>query len=137
MEKMTKEEKVNVIITFTGLIGIIIFFAFKTHIFPYMAISKIEKKEFKTTCAYVVGKEKVKYSYEYIIKIDNKYYQHREIIPIPGALIIQNSTWNKVPLAIENISFLEINPQQCKKVQYIEVYNIFGFKKFYLYQYLN
>ncbi|MGK8251375.1 hypothetical protein [Moraxella lacunata] len=25
----------------------------------------------------------------------------------------------------------------CKKVQYVEVYNIFGFKKFYLYDYLN
>lgn len=30
-----------------------------------------------------------------------------------------------------------LEPNICKKVQYIEVYNILGFKKFYLYDYLN
>ena len=105
--------------------------------FPYIAVIKAENGKFKEACAYVVGKEKTKYSYDYIIRVDDEYYIDREIIPVRGMSVLRTESWNNLPIQRKRRNFLSIEPNVCKKVQYVEVYNIFGFKKFYLYDYLN
>lgn len=107
-------------------------------IFPYIAVKKAEKGEFKEACAYVVDKKKTTRSAEqFVIKLSNRLYDEYDIFPTTGASFFYRDKWNNFPIRAKHRSFVVIEPNTCKKVQYIEVYNIFGFKKFYLYDYLN
>ena len=106
-------------------------------IFPYIAVTKAEKGEFKEACAYVVGTKKERNSDATIIRINGAQYKSREILPLEHKASIKRKEWLKFPLGQNYKGLLTVEPNTCKKVQYIEVYNIFGFKKFYLYDYLN
>ncbi len=79
---MTKDEKYNAILGVGGLCIIFLYALFRTTIFPYMAIQKSKANDFKITCAYVIDKEKTKYSFNYIIFMDDKFYDHMDIFPI-------------------------------------------------------
>lgn len=137
MSEMTKEEKIKAVMAGIGLSGLAVHVLCFTTIFPYIAIKKAEKGEFKETCAYVVSREKAKYSYDYTIRVDGGYYIDRDIFPIRNNSVLKKESWNNIPIKRKRRDFLSIEPNICKKVQYVEVYNIFGFKKFYLYDYLN
>ena len=106
-------------------------------IFPYIAVKKAEKGEFKEACAYVVGTKKERNSDATIIQINNNSHIDRHILPLQGIATIKSEEWSRFPLSQDFKGLLTVEPDVCKKVQYIEVYNIFGFKKFYLYDYLN
>lgn len=105
--------------------------------FPYIAVIKAEKGKFKEACAYVVGKKNTKNSFQYIIKINNDYYDEYHILSSKGMSTLKSRQWDSFPIRNKVSYFLNIEPNLCKKFQYVEVYNIFGFKKFYLYDYLN
>lgn len=137
MSEMTKEEKIRAVMSGVGLFGLAVYVLCVTTIFPYIAIKKAEKGEFKEACAYVVGKEKTKHSYDYIIRVAGRYYIDRDILPVRNMSVLKTEEWNNLPIQSKGIDFLSIEPNTCKIVQYVEVYNIFGFKKFYLYDYLN
>lgn len=113
----------------TGGVVLILYALCQWVFFPYIAVIKAENGKFKEACAYVVGKEKEKNHIATIIEIDDKEYKSRSILPL--------HEWLKFPLSQDFEDFLQVEPNTCKKVQYVEVYNIFGFKKFYLYDYLN
>lgn len=138
MSKMTEKDKKQLrMMEVTGGVLLILYALCQWVFFPYIAVVKAENGKFKEACAYVVSKEKTKYSYDYIIRIEDDYYNDREILPIRDMSALETESWNNFPIRDKNIDFLSIEPNTCKKVQYVEVYNIFGFKKFYLYDYLN
>lgn len=124
-----KDKKQIRIIEIAGGVILILYALCQWVFFPYIAVIKSEKGKFKETCAYVVHKEKEKNHIATIIKISGKEYKSRSILPL--------HEWLRFPLSQNFEDFLTIAPNTCKKVQYVEVYNIFGFKKFYLYDYLN
>ena len=127
---MTEKDKKQLrIIEITGGVILILYALCQWVFFPYIAVVKAEKGKFKEACAYVVRKEKEKNYIATIVKINEKEYKSRSILPL--------HEWLKFPLGQDFKNFLEVEPNTCKKVQYVEVYNIFGFKKFYLYDYLN
>ena len=130
MSEMTeKEDKPARMIEITGGVIFILYALCQLMFFPYIAAIKAEKGQFKEACAYVVGKEKEKNHIATIVRIYDVEYKSRNILPL--------HEWLKFPLSQDFKDFLEVKPNTCKKVQYVEVYNIFGFKKFYLYDYLN
>ncbi|WP_156065222.1 hypothetical protein, partial [Moraxella lacunata] len=106
-------------------------------IFPYIAVTKAEKGEFKEACAYVVDKKKTTRSAEqFVIKLENNNFKEFDILPKIGAVFFNEDKKGDLPIRTKYHSFMIVEPNTCKKVQYVEVYNIFGFKKFYLYDYL-
>lgn len=137
MDKMNKHEKINMMIKVGGLLLIILTFTVRVVIFPYVAVIKVERGELKTTCAYVVGTQKDKHSNNTIIKINNDYYTDLDILPLQNkSLFLKREEWLKFPLGNDFEEFLLVLPDVCKKVKYVEVYNIFNFKKIYLYEYI-
>ncbi|OPH40044.1 hypothetical protein B5J93_01185 [Moraxella equi] len=55
-------------------------------IFPYIAVTKAEKGEFKEACAYVVDKKKTTRSAEqFVFKLSNRLYDEYDIFPTTGA----------------------------------------------------
>ena len=106
-------------------------------LYCYIAVIKAEKGELKEACAYVVDKKKAKHSNDTIIVINGEDYIDRDILPLQHRASIKQEEWLKFLLGQDFKDFLKFEPNTCKKVQYVEVYNIFGFKKFYLYDYLN
>lgn len=137
MNKMNRHEKINMAIKIVGLLLMIFTWAFRIVIFPYLAVIKVEKGELKTTCAYIVGTQKDKYYNYKIIKIDDDYYMDLDILPSESqSPFFKREEWLKFPLVNDYKEFLLVSPNVCKKVKYVEVYNIFNFKKFYLYEYM-
>lgn len=135
-EQLTTYDKVHIAATFLGLFGLFMhFFALGT-IFPHLAIKKAERGEFKETCAYVVERRKVKYSHEYIIVVDGEHYTHFDIFPMRDEPMFKKEVWNNFPI-ISKRFFLSVEPNTCKKVQYIDAFNKFGYKQIYLYDYLD
>ncbi len=134
---MIKDEKHNTIIVIGGFCILFIYILCITTIFPYIAIQKSKKNDFKITCAYVIDKEKTKYSFNYIIFMDDKFYDHMDIFPGINYSSLKTKEWNNFPINQKSKSFLVIEPNVCKKVKYIEIYDFFGFKKFYLYDFIN
>lgn len=106
-------------------------------LFPYIAVIKAENGEFKETCAYVVDTKKMKNGYQLVIRIGTRYYDEHDILPAQGMSAFKTETWNNFPIRDKHRAFAIVEPTICKKVKYVEVYNIFGFQKFYLYDYLN
>ena len=135
---MNEKDKKHIrMIEITGGVILILYALRQWVFFPYIAVTKAEKGKFKEACAYVVGRENTKNSFQYIIKIDNDYYDEYNILPSKGMSTLKGKQWDNFPIRNKIRYFLNIEPSTCKKVQYVEVYNIFGFKKFYLYDYLN
>ena len=128
-EIIEKDEKQLRMMKITGGVILILYALCQWVFFPYIAVIKAEKGKFKEACAYVIRKEKEKNHNATIISIDGVEYKSRSILPL--------HEWLKFPLSQDFKDFLKVEPNTCKKVQYVEVYNIFGFKKFYLYDYLN
>lgn len=121
----------------TGGVVLILYAPCQWVFFPYIAVVKAENGKFKEACAYVVGTRKAKHSDDTIIVINGNDYIDREILPLQHRASIGRDKWLKFPLNQDFKDFIKAEPTICKKVQYVEVYNIFGFKKFYLYDYLN
>lgn len=116
---------------------IFLFFLFTNTIFPYIAITKAEKGQFKTACAYIIGTKKGKNIDETIIEIEGKYYSDLDILPSRHrAFLIKRKEWLQFPLGTGYKDFLTVEPNRCKNVKYIEVYNIFGLRKIFLYEYI-
>lgn len=68
-------------------------------IFPYIAVTKAEKGEFKEACAYVVGREKTKASHKNIIMINGKYYDDIDIFAISATLPTNKQiVWDNFPI---------------------------------------
>ncbi len=138
MSEMTEKDKKHIrMIEITGGVILILYALCQWVFFPYIAVIKAEKGKFKEACAYVVGTKKAKHSDDTIIVINKKDYIDREILPLQHKASIGRDEWLTFPLGQDFKDFLKVEPNTCKKVQYVEVYNIFGFKKFYLYDYLN
>ncbi|QMT31911.1 hypothetical protein [Alysiella filiformis] len=120
-----------------GVLCIFLSFLCTNTIFPYIAITKAEKGQFKTACAYIVETKKGKNIDETIIEIEGKYYSDLDILPSQHrAFLIKRKEWLKFPLGTGYKDFLTVEPNKCKTVRYIEVYNIFGFRKIFLYDYI-
>jgi|GEM_PF-1709570 len=132
-----KDKKQLRMMEITGGVLLILYALCQWVFFPYIAVVKAEKGEFKEACAYVVDKKNTKNSFQYIIKIDNVCYDEYDILPSKDMSTLKGNQWDNFPIRNKVRYFLSIEPNTCKKVQYVEVYNIFGFKKFYLYDYLN
>ncbi|QMT30714.1 hypothetical protein [Alysiella filiformis] len=116
---------------------IFLLFLFTNTIFPYIAITKAEKGQFQTACAYIIKTNKGKYIDETIIEIEGKYYSDRDILPLRHrAFLIKRKEWLQFPLGKGYKDFLTVEPNRCKNVKYIEVYNIFGLRKIFLYEYI-
>lgn len=124
-----KDEKDLRIMKITGGVILVLYALCQWVFFPYIAVIKAEKGQFKEDCAYIIRKEKEKNHTTTIVQINDKEYKSRSILPL--------HEWLKFPLGQDFKDFLKVEPNTCKKVRYIEVYNIFGFKKIYLYDYLN
>jgi len=139
MSEMTEKDKKHIrMIEITGGVILILYALCQWVFFPYIAVTKAEKGEFKEACAYVVGREKTKASHKNIIMINGKYYDDIDIFAISATLPTNKQiVWDNFPIKKKRSHLSKIEPNTCKKVQYVEVYNIFGFKKFYLYDYLN
>ncbi|MDO4427537.1 MAG: hypothetical protein Q4B88_05350 [Moraxella sp.] len=107
-------------------------------VYPYLALQKVKKGELVTTCAYVVDKKKDKYGYDYWVYVDGKIYDHIDIFGGYGVVLPKQleTAWHNFPIEKERWDFLVVEPMTCKKVQYVEIYNIFGFKKLFLFDYL-
>ncbi|MDO4251198.1 MAG: hypothetical protein Q4C68_06780 [Moraxella sp.] len=136
---MTEKDKKQIrMIEITGGVILILYALCQWVFFPYIAVVKAEKGKFKEACAYVMDREKTKGSYKNIILIDGRYYDDIDIFAISATLPTNKQTiWDNFPIEKKRSYFSTVEPNTCKKVQYVEVYNIFGFKKFYLYDYLN
>ena len=124
-----KDKKQIRMMEITGGVLLILYALCQWVLFPYIAVIKAENGKFKEACAYVVHQAKEKNHIATIVKINGKEYKSRSILPL--------YEWLKFPLGQDFKGLLTVEPNTCKKVQYVEVYNIFGFKKFYLYDYLN
>lgn len=118
-----------------GAVFLILLILCQWMFFPYIAVIKAEKGNFKFACAYIMGKEKTKYSYDTIIRIHEKDYKDRDILPLPHLASIGRDKWLTFPLGKYDEEFFTVSPK-CKIVRYVEIYNIFGFKKFYLYDHV-
>lgn len=136
-EKMTTYEKIQAVAVMLSLFAFFTYHLCLAVIFPYVAVIKAEKGDFKETCAYVVGKEKMKYGFQYIIMIDGKYYESTYILPSINEPAIKKKEWNNFPIHKKVGGFLITEPNICKKVKYIEAFNKFDYKQIYLYDYLN
>lgn len=137
---MTKDEKINAGIGIFGVMAIFLNFLFYVMITPYITVKKAEKGDFKTACAYVVGKKKMKYSYNYEIMIDSEIYYELDILPAYSPYISKNALQEKLsnfPITRKYKDFLKIEPNKCKKIKYIEVYNFLWFKKLHIYDFIN
>lgn len=127
----------NDIFVILGLLWMFLFFLFQTTIFPYIAIMKAEKGQFKTACAYMIETKKGKNNDKIIIEIEGEYHSSIDILPLQNkAFLIKRNEWLKFPLGTGYADFLTVEPSRCKYVRYVEVYNIFGFRKIFLYEYI-
>lgn len=137
--QMTKDEKIQAVIAIVGIMGLFLKFLFDTTIMPYLIVQKAEKRDFKTTCAYVLGTEKMKYSYKYVIRIDEDIYYHIDILPSFTPWASSDSLQGRLmnfPIREKNRDFLEIEPNKCKKINYVEIYNFLVFRKIYIYDFI-
>lgn len=133
----SKDDKSEKTIGYIGLFSLTIYALCRLAIFPYIGIKQVENENFKETCAYVVEKKKMKNGYQLVIRIGTRYYDEHDILPAQGMSAFKTETWNSFPIRDKHRAFAIVEPTICKKVKYVEVYNIFGFQKFYLYDYLN
>lgn len=136
-EKMTTYEKIQAVAVMLSLFAFFTYHLCLAVIFPYVAVIKAEKGDFKETCAYVVGKRDTKYSYRFIVMMDGKYYDDTDIMPIQNNSPLKTEEWNNFPINKKQRDFFKIEPNICKKVKYIEAFNKFDYKQIYLYDYLN
>ena len=127
---MKKTKKQLRMMEITGGVLLILYALCQWVLFPYIAVIKAENGKFKEAAAYVVDKKNTKWSFQYIIKIDNDYYDEYNILPSKGMSTLKGKQWDNFPIRNKIRYFLNIDPNTCKKVQYAEVYNIFGFKNF-------
>lgn len=135
MTKMTTFDKFNATMAIAGLIYIALSVLWDITLIPYMAVKKAENGEFIETCAYVVDKKKVKYSYEYIIKIDGRNHTSLDILPLSAFLPpSKQKIWDNFPIMHNIMPILTVEPDICKKIKYVEV-TLFDSKKMYLYGY--
>ena len=79
-------------------------------IFPYIAVTKAEKGEFKEACAYVVGTKKERNSDATIIRINGAQYKSREILPLEHKASIKRKEWLKFPLGQDFKGLLTVEP---------------------------
>lgn len=136
-ENKSKYDKFNVAIGILAVSFIFLSFCYDFIIVPYVLVNKAEKGQFQTTCAYVIDKEKAKYRYNYIIRIDDKDYSDLDIIKNSALWTPHLQKLHNFPIHQKDKNFRKVEFNQCKVVQYVEIYNFLGFRDFYLYDYKN
>ena len=77
-----KDKKQLRMMEITGGVLLILYALCQWVFFPYIAVVKAEKGEFKEACAYVVGTKKAKHSNDTIIVINGEDYIDRDILPL-------------------------------------------------------
>lgn len=106
-------------------------------IFPYIALKKVEKGDIKTACVYVVEKKKMKYGHQYVIRKGLKYHDEYQIkmyhVELPASYRQKIANF---PINQKRKAFYQVDIGECKKIQYIEILNIYGFERFFIYDYI-
>lgn len=124
-----------------GLVSVILILFYKMvceyTIFPYIALKKVEKGDIKTACVYVVEKKKMKYGHQYVIRKGLKYHDEYQIamyhVELPASYRQKIANF---PIKQKRKAFYQVDIGECKPIQYIEILNIYGFERFFIYDYI-
>lgn len=137
MDKMNKFIRIGVILL--ASLMIIQKLILDYTLYPYLAVRKAERGEFKTACAYVAYRERKKHnSFIYHIKIDDDWFKDWDIINryAPDLPSKYRDILYNFPIHQKQKDFLVEDLMNCKQIQFVEIYNFLWFKKIYLYDYI-